>query len=105
MAGLMDNLKKLFNADANPDPIIAPLPPEVQPPAATVAIAAPVAVPAAATPGSTSAPVTNSGTPFANDHYAVINFQYGEEDKNWPKKIGVYKKGVGICWYQAVEAP
>jgi hypothetical protein len=109
MAILRESLKRLFKADANPDPIIAEPP---APGAATPAAAAPVA-PASVAPAVASAPAApspasegsrpNPGTDFANTQYALINFQYAEDNAQWPKKIGVFKKGAGICWYQVIE--
>lgn len=101
MSTLMENLKKIFNANVTPD-IISQTPPPA-PVAPTTPAVAPAA-PAPAAPKAAAATLPNPGTDFVNTQYAVVNFQYAEEDKAWAKKIGIYKKGVGTRWYQLVEA-
>lgn len=105
MSTLMENLKKLFNASVTGDIISQTPPPAPAAPAAPAAAVAPAAPAApAAAPKASPASIPNPGTSFANTQYVAVNFQYGEEDKTWAKKIGIYKKGVGTRWYQLVEA-
>ncbi|MGA1627187.1 MAG: hypothetical protein ACO4AJ_16450 [Prochlorothrix sp.] len=102
MSTLMENLKKLFNVSANPDIISQTPPPAPAAPATPAASPAPAAAAPAAAKATIPA-ASNPGTDFANTQYVAVNFQYGEEDKTWAKKIGIYKKGVGTRWYQLVE--
>jgi hypothetical protein len=86
-----DILSKLFNIT-----VLDPHAPKAEEPAQVEAL------PAAPEPSPVAAPQPDNGIPATCDaRYLVINCQYGD-DKGWPSKLCVFKKGEAVRWYSLI---